>query len=146
MTIAETIAALLGDDGQVFTARDGRTLDEVCRDVGARVTTDGFDKTRYDFDDGSSIVVAGAAWDLGLPGGCYCWEGANGGRHADECRVPGQELVRRAVDLSGLSVRAFAVDVMAGRDERTVRRWLDGSSPVPDQTFAWLTRYVEEHA
>jgi hypothetical protein len=31
---------------------------------------------------------------------------------------------------SGLSARAFARDVL-WRDERTVRRWLAGDSPVP---------------
>jgi hypothetical protein len=34
------------------------------------------------------------------------------------------------IERSGLSARAFARDVL-WRDERTVRRWLAGDSPVP---------------
>ncbi|MGI8498385.1 MAG: hypothetical protein ACR2OG_12465 [Gemmatimonadaceae bacterium] len=40
------------------------------------------------------------------------------------------ELVRAAIDASGLSARAWAEQVMV-RDERTVRRWLAGR-PVPE--------------
>lgn len=40
------------------------------------------------------------------------------------------ELIRAAIDASGLSARRFAVDVLT-RDERTVRRWLAGDSPLP---------------
>ena len=36
----------------------------------------------------------------------------------------------RAIELSGLSARKFAKVVLV-RDERTVRRWLAGDSPVP---------------
>ena len=39
-------------------------------------------------------------------------------------------LLRFAILRSGLSARAFARDVL-WRDERTVRRWLSGESPVP---------------
>lgn len=44
--------------------------------------------------------------------------------------LTGIELLRRAIDRSGLSARAFARDVL-WRDERTVRRWLSGDSPIP---------------
>jgi hypothetical protein len=40
------------------------------------------------------------------------------------------ELIRAAIDASGLSARRFAVDILT-RDERTVRRWLAGDSPLP---------------
>lgn len=40
------------------------------------------------------------------------------------------ELIRAAIDASGLSARRFAVDILV-RDERTVRRWLAGDSPLP---------------
>ena len=40
------------------------------------------------------------------------------------------ELLERAIERSGLSARAFAKDIL-WRDERTVRRWLSGESPIP---------------
>ncbi len=84
---AATIAEQFQNDGLVFRTQDGTNLDDVCRERASNVVTDGFDKTRYGFADGSSLVVAGAAWDLGLPGGCFCWAEANWGRHADDCPV-----------------------------------------------------------
>lgn len=40
-------------------------------------------------------------------------------------------LLRRAIERSGLSARRWAEEV-AWRDERTVRRWLSGDSPIPE--------------
>lgn len=40
------------------------------------------------------------------------------------------ELLRTVIDASGLSARQWAEDV-AWRDERTVRRWINGQSPIP---------------
>lgn len=40
------------------------------------------------------------------------------------------ELIKAAIGASGLSARRFAVQVLI-RDERTVRRWLAGDSPLP---------------
>ena len=48
-------------------------------------------------------------------------------------------LLRSAIEASGLSARRYAVEVLL-RDERTVRRWLDGSSPIPDPVMQFLTR------
>jgi hypothetical protein len=39
------------------------------------------------------------------------------------------ELVREAITASGLSARRFAA--LVWRDERTVRRWVNGQSPIP---------------
>src|SRR5688572_17421431 len=41
-----------------------------------------------------------------------------------------RDLLALMIKRSGLSARAFARDVL-WRDERTVRRWLAGDSPVP---------------
>jgi plasmid maintenance system antidote protein VapI len=41
-----------------------------------------------------------------------------------------RDLLEQAIKRSGLSARAFAVQIL-WRDERTVRRWLSGESPVP---------------
>jgi hypothetical protein len=85
LTIAETIAALLHDDGQRFTADDGRTLSELAREHSNAIAwRDGRqtgDAYRIDFSDGSCITVAGDAWDYGFPN-CWCWHGAG---HNDDC-------------------------------------------------------------
>ncbi|HXG69470.1 MAG TPA: hypothetical protein VNJ04_02535 [Gemmatimonadaceae bacterium] len=47
------------------------------------------------------------------------------------------ELLRDAIQRSGLSARAFARGVLL-RDERTVRRWLAGDSPIPAAVIAFL--------
>jgi hypothetical protein len=41
-----------------------------------------------------------------------------------------RDLLALAIERAGLSARAFARNVL-WRDERTVRRWLSGESPVP---------------
>ncbi len=74
----------------------------------------------------------------------------------DESRVPYDEatrlaedatLMRAAVRASGLSARRFAVDVLT-RDERTVRRWLAGDSPLPkavrDKCLAIIAAFAAE--
>jgi hypothetical protein len=48
-------------------------------------------------------------------------------------------LLRAAIDRSRLSARQYAVSVLL-RDERTVRRWLAGDSPIPDVVVAFLER------
>ncbi len=40
------------------------------------------------------------------------------------------ELLAAAIERSGLSARKFAELVLV-RDERTIRRWLAGDSPIP---------------
>lgn len=56
------------------------------------------------------------------------------------------ELLRHAIELSGLSNRAFAMRVVA-RDVRQVRRWLSGSK-MSKSVETWLASWValpEEH-
>jgi hypothetical protein len=47
------------------------------------------------------------------------------------------DLLRAAIKDSGLSARVFARTVLL-RDERTVRRWLAGDSPIPQAVTDWL--------
>lgn len=47
------------------------------------------------------------------------------------------ELLRRAIEASGLSNRKFATTVLM-RSERTVRRWLAGDAPIPQAVLKWL--------
>lgn len=51
------------------------------------------------------------------------------------------EKLRAVVERSGLSARAFAYDVLT-RDERTVRRWLNGYAPIPQAVAAKLDAWL----
>lgn len=53
-------------------------------------------------------------------------------------RVSEMALLKEAIERSGLSARRFAVQVLI-RDERTIRRWLAGDSPIPDAVLRFLT-------
>lgn len=44
--------------------------------------------------------------------------------------MPNTDLLRSAIDASGLSARRFAAEVLAV-DERTVRRWMAGDRDMP---------------
>jgi len=74
MTIADQVAALLGDDGQVFETADGRTLADLAAEYGAEIERASHEAIRYTWPDGSVIVEVGGAWDLGYPH-CWCWQG-----------------------------------------------------------------------
>ena len=46
-------------------------------------------------------------------------------------------LLRDRIEASGLSARRFAVEVLR-REERTIRRWLAGESPIPRVVLEFL--------
>ena len=50
--------------------------------------------------------------------------------------------LRAAFVVSGMSERRFASDVLAGRGERTLRRWLCEPAKVPPQVERWAARVV----
>lgn len=52
-------------------------------------------------------------------------------------RMNPSDLLRHVIECSGLSARAFAREVLI-RDERTIRRWLAGDSPIPEPVVAFL--------
>ena len=54
-------------------------------------------------------------------------------------RFTPKPLLVAAIEASGLSAREYAVTVLL-RDERTVRRWLAGDSPIPDPVIRFLTQ------
>lgn len=92
MTTAQKIAEQFGNDGQQWTDAEGRRFEDVCAEQSDRVLHHqrgiAGAPVRYEFSDGSALVVAGDGWDLGFPGEdleCYCWPEANGGRHTEEC-------------------------------------------------------------
>lgn len=47
------------------------------------------------------------------------------------------ELLQDSIKHSGLSARAFAREILI-RDERTIRRWLAGDSPIPEPVVHFL--------
>jgi len=51
------------------------------------------------------------------------------------------ELLQSRITASGLSARRFARIVLL-RDERTVRRWLAGESPIPKAVVQFLEKPV----
>jgi hypothetical protein len=54
-------------------------------------------------------------------------------------------LLRDAIHLSGSSTRSFAETVLV-REERTVRRWMAGDTPIPEVVARRLRRYLVEHS
>ena len=46
-------------------------------------------------------------------------------------------LLEQRIEESGLKTGEFAVGCLV-REPRTVRRWLDGSSPIPSRVRDWL--------
>lgn len=54
-----------------------------------------------------------------------------------------RELLERALAVTGLSLRSFAESVVI-RDERTVRRWRAGDSPIPDVAARRLEQVLRE--
>jgi hypothetical protein len=53
------------------------------------------------------------------------------------------KLLSHAIELSGLSVTRFAVEVLI-RDDRTVRRWLAAETDIPPVVRDFLISYVHD--
>lgn len=49
------------------------------------------------------------------------------------------QLLRAAITKSGMSASGFATEVLT-RDPRTIRRWLDGKTPIPPAVIDFLKR------
>jgi hypothetical protein len=81
---AQQISAMFNDNGQCWETISGKDFDAVCDDHrGSREWRDGWgtDTYRWLFDDGSCLIVSGAAWDFGYPD-CFC---CRGDTHNEEC-------------------------------------------------------------
>jgi len=84
MTTAQTISAQLDDDGQQWEDAAGTDIATLCDAVSDATTHEhgiGAGPRRYDFADGSGIVVTDECWDILAPdctaycmagGGCEC--------------------------------------------------------------------------
>jgi hypothetical protein len=65
-------------------------------------------------------------------------------RPAGELREA-RDLLEEAITATGTSLRSFAENFMV-RDERTVRRWRSGASPIPRVVTPVLRRIIREAA
>ena len=81
-TDAERLASMVGGDGQEWSLGDDQpTMSQICELLEIRIEhhNDGHQTLgRYRFADGSTIIYAENAWDLGVAGAsdsCWCWEG-----------------------------------------------------------------------
>jgi hypothetical protein len=69
--------------------------------------------------------------------GWWGWQIANG---EDDSPPPSPSLILEgAIEASGLSARKFATEILL-RDERTIRRWLAGDSPIPEAVMRFLEK------
>jgi len=86
MTKAKQIASQYDNDGQCFEDYDGMHITHPCGGLALFEDTRG-DSTRYEFRDGSAIVITGGGWDVGhpAPAACHCWPDANHGGHQEDC-------------------------------------------------------------
>jgi len=80
MTTAQTIAQKIAN--QCFDGEDWSVMDIIVRTRHTRERNEQEELTKYIFEDGSSIIAGVAAWDIGHPDGCWCWEGSG---HAPDC-------------------------------------------------------------
>jgi len=93
MTIADKIAARLNNDGQRYTADDGRDFPALCEAENATVDQNWKREcTRYTFADGSVLTEQNGVWDFGYAD-CHCWQGAymDEGHHDQDCRERGED-------------------------------------------------------
>jgi len=107
-TTALKISTLLGDNGDQFELEDGTTMEQLClQHRGARRLQHssahnpglrGPGKQAWDFSDGSSIVIVGAWWDLGIGQRCYCWDGCGHDQGCPQRTVILTELTRTIRD------------------------------------------------
>lgn len=56
-------------------------------------------------------------------------------------QVLGLQRLRKAIQRTGLSNRQYAEAILT-RDERTLRRWLAGQTPIPKQVLKFLAKEV----
>ena len=63
MPTAQFVAARFHGDGLIFEDCDGIWIDDACDMHGKRVASH-FEKTIWEFNDGSLIIVAGGCWDI----------------------------------------------------------------------------------
>jgi hypothetical protein len=114
-TMAETISARYGDDGQRWTDADGVGLEPALRAAQARpeLRPGTSDVTRWTLPDGSVITAAGDGWDYGYPA-CWCWRGAG---HVDSCpsHRPSRAAIARSLAARVLGAGSASKAGKAGR-------------------------------
>lgn len=112
MKTARQIAELFGNDGQAWTDSDGHEIDDICEARGGkRSRRDGYggDTYRWDFGDGSSIIMSGASWGFGYPER-DCWTATT------ECAYCGADVADYGVHASDDDV-AWTIEASQHRDD-----------------------------
>jgi hypothetical protein len=105
----------MGDDGQAWETDDGTDLADVCKAQPEYTRTDSeFDKMRWEFSDGSAIVAAGGAWDIGQVG-CYCWDGC-AYEHDHQWHQPGCPMREEEGGTLAADIADAMLDVMTPED------------------------------
>ena len=88
LTIAQTLSLTPGIDGNGMSWTTASGASFLCLLESRTVDTEQdwtAGSTKYVFEDDSSIVTAGPAWDLGIDDAdCHCWAGAG---HVDGCEA-----------------------------------------------------------
>ena len=120
MTAAQEVSSLLHDDGQVFDADDGTSMEGLCMNRGADRTENNRGAVRFVFPDGSVITCYSDGWNYGYRD-CWCWQGG----HADDCTAGGgvSDLRETRVQ-AGVTQSALARGL--GVSSNTVARWERG--------------------
>ena len=79
MTAAEGIANRFNNDGQCWRDSSGVRIYDIVQANAASVCGvlrgNVGDSERFEFADGSAIVITGGGWDMGYPApcACHCW-------------------------------------------------------------------------
>ena len=72
LTTAQRVAAEMGQDGSRFTGYNGVDLDEICDRLGGELIEVHASLGRYQFADGSGVIISEDSWDLALDPMCWC--------------------------------------------------------------------------
>ena len=89
MTTAESVALIMGNDGQRWETPSGTTLGEVCETYGGLYRLVRGEHDKWIFRDGSTITAVGDGWNLGYqddwghPDDCVCWPEADSAHRCD---------------------------------------------------------------
>ena len=85
LTTAGCIAAEMGEDGSRFISEDGVDLDELCDMRGGRLLEVHANQRRYQFADGSGVLISENSWDMAMDPGCWCRR--DDGHDSENCEI-----------------------------------------------------------
>ena len=89
LTTAQRVAAEMGQDGSRFTGYNGVDLDEICDRLGGGLIEVHANQRRYQFADGSGVIISEDSWDLAVDPRCWCR--MDDGHDPENCEIPNEE-------------------------------------------------------